>query len=521
MKKIPTLLPLENYKAKLREKYGNSNMAGTVYMGHTVPVGHTCISCGSTFFASPRQMLTYKTQPVCVKCVRTTSEAKTSDSGLAFTKKLLRKFDGITCLRYASPHRPSDFKCSCGHEWTAKPIEVIKTKYGCPACSLIYAIPRTKRYELKDLVRVMKARCPTLSLINTSMGEPKGQGVKVSCTVCSHEWRTEVPKLMGNEEHCPVCRQIDLWVPSDASLEGRTVFADPHAAKVFKYLTETDHIQASRIRILPEPGIRSVSYMVKGSRKEYWPSMRAGKVLIEIRTLKGLPHYWENLRAAARACVKLGYSLRVLVVHREHTYELPKEYLTWKVEDAEAYVRIKTVKKLRILSMDPGVTNFAWAILEVARPFKVKIIATGMLDNTIKELTSSIKEGTQLFRNEILELREEYSIDHMIMERFMSRGMKGLTIELVNVMIGVMMGMWSSNSRAFKLITAAQWKNEWNRRADLKEFYTKVDCEVHQVDAIGIGLYGAAYWFDQEPFKDIAHVESSLIKQIKKANVER
>ena len=106
------------------------------------------------------------------------------------------------------------------------------------------------------------------------------------------------------------------------------------------------------------------------------------------------------------------------------------------------------------------------------------------------------------------------------MERFMARGMKGTTIELVNIMIGYLSAMWKSrNKRSFKLLTAAQWKNEWNRRSDLKEFYKKASCEVHQVDAIGIGMYGGAFWFDAEPFKDIKLFEKELVKQIEIADV--
>jgi hypothetical protein len=46
-----------------------------------------------------------------------------------------------------------------------------------------------------------------------------------------------------------------------------------------------------------------------------------------------------------------------------------------------------------------------------------------------------------------------------------------------------------------RYITAAQWKNRWNKVAPLDDFYRAVGVVPHQVDATSIALYGAAVWF--------------------------
>jgi len=103
----------------------------------------------------------------------------------------------------------------------------------------------------------------------------------------------------------------------------------------------------------------------------------------------------------------------------------------------------------------------------------------------------------------------------------MSRGLKGTTIELVNIMIGIIYAnLKGEASRKFTVIPAAQWKNAWNRVIDLEGFYAKVSCAVHQADSIGIGLYGAYKWLNQTPYHNLTQLCKSLPRQISIANVE-
>ena len=224
---------------------------------------------------------------------------------------------------------------------------------------------------------------------------------------------------------------------------------------------------------------------------------------------------WEEARVKAKQILKEGYA-PVISLGSEY---MPQGAHTWKRTEVEAWRRQSLVKGVTVLSLDPGVTNCAWSVLEAGRTGMPKLLATGMIRNTIKEFTGDdLESRSKLFSNEIQQLVEEFSVTHLIAERFMSRGMKGLTIELVNAMLGILINLWAGAPGSMKFITAAQWKNEWNRNSDLTAYYSRCACEVHQVDSIGIGLYGIDHWFNRKPFENIRSLEKRLVKQINLRN---
>lgn len=143
---------------------------------------------------------------------------------------------------------------------------------------------------------------------------------------------------------------------------------------------------------------------------------------------------------------------------------------------------------MRILSVDPGTTNFAYSILDIKPNLNYKIRKIKMVEKTLTEPNVDIKDQYLLFEKEFL--LKVKNVDSFICERFQSRGMKGNVIESVNMMIGMMVQhMASIQVKNIKLVTASTWKNRVNKITDLKEIYKLARVPNHITDAVCLGLY--------------------------------
>jgi hypothetical protein len=163
-------------------------------------------------------------------------------------------------------------------------------------------------------------------------------------------------------------------------------------------------------------------------------------------------------------------------------------------------------KYITVLACDPGTANFAYAVtrIRIKQPFRFKILESGMIQNPIRDLTGLLADQTKAFEDEIHGLIEQYGVDVIIAERFMNRGRNGNTGELVSFMLGIMMKIPDTH---LTLITAAQWKNAFNKLQDLKELYKEMKqrcrMEPHPIDAVCMSIYSAGMYFDlgHSPFK--------------------
>ena len=148
---------------------------------------------------------------------------------------------------------------------------------------------------------------------------------------------------------------------------------------------------------------------------------------------------------------------------------------------------------MKILSVDPGTQNFAYAVLSVqnspAKPFKYKIKKMGMVKSTIKEPKENMGLQINAFNEEFLYQFDKLKLDGFICERFQSRGMKGNTIESVNMMVGMMAHYLTSREIDVKLVTASTWKNRVNKIIDIKDLYKLARVPNHITDAVCLGLY--------------------------------
>lgn len=121
---------------------------------------------------------------------------------------------------------------------------------------------------------------------------------------------------------------------------------------------------------------------------------------------------------------------------------------------------------------------------------KIKLIHCEMFNPTIDEPKDDIGHQVDMFHARWLRLLNRYAPDYFIAERFQPRGFGGNTIEVVNMMLGIMM---CSTYQDRKLVTASTWKNAANRVFDLKELYVwakkEHKLEAHPLDSTLIGIY--------------------------------
>lgn len=143
-----------------------------------------------------------------------------------------------------------------------------------------------------------------------------------------------------------------------------------------------------------------------------------------------------------------------------------------------------------VLSIDPGVVNCAATVFTVNANSRYKILATGFIQNTVKDMKIIIEQVVP-FMEELDELQKTYGkFDFVVAERFQSRGrFNGTSIECINVMIGAMAAL---HNERFRLFTAATWKNSVNRVIKLDSLYSivkKAGKTNHELDSFLIGSY--------------------------------
>lgn len=159
---------------------------------------------------------------------------------------------------------------------------------------------------------------------------------------------------------------------------------------------------------------------------------------------------------------------------------------------------------ITVLSMDPGTSNYAASVLRVASDdtrMKVKVVGTRLVENTVKVPADLVPE-LRSYISEIRYLEHLYGpFDLVVAERFQSRGLKGTTIEAINMMLGALAVTYPE----LTIYTASTWKNAFNRKLDpfnLKDLYDDLKelvkpipkaerSTVHELDCSLMGIYHA------------------------------
>lgn len=153
-----------------------------------------------------------------------------------------------------------------------------------------------------------------------------------------------------------------------------------------------------------------------------------------------------------------------------------------------------------LLSLDPGTRNFAASVLVgkvVDDLLRVHVVGTTMIDVTMDDMKYAQILASN-FSKEMARLEKQYKFSHIVAERYQARGIRGTTVECVNVMLGIMLNQFSHCDISF--FTAATWKNRYNRNLDLKDLYVDLkDLESskkkefrkteHELDSCLLGIY--------------------------------
>lgn len=156
-----------------------------------------------------------------------------------------------------------------------------------------------------------------------------------------------------------------------------------------------------------------------------------------------------------------------------------------------------STKPIRIASFDLGSKNFAASIIVAGK--KIKYKAAFMIPPTLLDLKEPFYDQTALLRKTIARILTKYKPKYLIAERYMNRGIKGVQVEILGVLLGVMASLAIERDIPMRLVTASTWKNavERKRSGFLDRLYSYFpQSKRHRVDAIMIGIYAHNKNFD-------------------------
>jgi hypothetical protein len=437
-----------------------------------------------------------------------------------FEERLKYRFPHIKCLSYYSNHRTAWFKCkNCDNKWQTTPYEVLGLKYGCPFCGQKIANNEKIEKNAESFVKRLDRKDITI------LGKYKGayEPIETKCNNCKNIWYPRANNLLNARSGCPRCANT---TPRQGrsnikfiQIGKRKVKVQGSEDVVIEWLLKK--VKGKDIVASSEKGVPTIKYRYKGMDRKYYPDLLVKNTIVEVKSTWTLFDFWKSNISKARACFRQKYKYRLIVVIGKNCIILPKDWYKHSILEVKNFLKRKSDKEFIVMGLDPGPVNFGWSVVKGSRPFKIEVLASGMLKNTINKMPNETisNEDSDPFMNEVEDIIYKYKVQRVVVERFMSRGLKGSTIECVNGMIGLIWGGLPYLSR-LKLIIPAQWKNAWNKHIDLKDFYKRTACKNHQVDATGIAMYGIYNWMGYKPFFNIEQIKKELAKQITQTSNE-
>lgn len=140
-----------------------------------------------------------------------------------------------------------------------------------------------------------------------------------------------------------------------------------------------------------------------------------------------------------------------------------------------------------VLSADPGSRNFGIALVGLENN-QVKVYANSVMMQPVDDLVAFTDTSTTFLKE--IQQWMAFRPDGVVAERFQTRGNGGPLIEMVSSMLGLIRGRYPKIP--IKLTIASAWKNRVQRRfgVDLREVYTEIAVQPHQLDAALIGVFG-------------------------------
>lgn len=161
---------------------------------------------------------------------------------------------------------------------------------------------------------------------------------------------------------------------------------------------------------------------------------------------------------------------------------------------------------LTLLSSDPGYTNYGYSVIQFNRldnRLRFRILKNGLCRDTVSNLKDSkvLRKQLDAYDSFVTNLVSTYKVDALCAERFMTRGINGPSVEMVNFMLGVMI---QSTGLPVKLWPAVVWKNAAKRKGvDLKHWYKWCRATPHQLDSALIGIYTGYLAYGYKDFGEL------------------
>jgi len=173
----------------------------------------------------------------------------------------------------------------------------------------------------------------------------------------------------------------------------------------------------------------------------------------------------------------------------------------------------------RILALDPGSRNMGISLVSYHPATEEICVSVNSIVTSPLADIRFFNAQRNVFLDEVGRWIKLYEPHGIVAERFQSRGLKGSTIELVNLMLGLLGGRYSL---PILLITPVTWKNDWHRRfkndsLKLNDLYKTCRTTPHQLDSSFIGCYGLEIGIQQNLNYDCR----SIVKQVEKTSCLR
>lgn len=153
---------------------------------------------------------------------------------------------------------------------------------------------------------------------------------------------------------------------------------------------------------------------------------------------------------------------------------------------------------MKVLGLDPGASNFAWATLTSERLFD-----TGMLALSGEDLMNRIEH----FRLEFVALLASKQPDAVVIERFMTRTSASFNNEVINLFIGVVVSECLQYKIKVHMVTSSAWKRRFTGLTGMSSSSILLGNRTpHECDALSM----AAYEIDDVLFRTIMAVTAVL-----------
>lgn len=184
-----------------------------------------------------------------------------------------------------------------------------------------------------------------------------------------------------------------------------------------------------------------------------------------------------------------------------------------------------TEPSIKLLALDPGSRNFAWALVDSTRG----LVDHGMLPVELRSIKAAeIRDFTYIV-NEFLHQKRDQA-DQIIWERYQTRSRASLNNETINVAIGLLGSQALQHGLEIQdPVMPATWKNAYNRSTDesrpaskdpwIEMFEPLIPGPktrmVHRRDAAGLGWWCLSKMLDRSLFEPMTWAETPPWEEIR------